>query len=453
MSKIKLIQFKLKSESSKDVLWSFFSTLIRMGGGLIILPIILIKFSPKELGLWYFFSTVGMFILMIDAGFCATLERNFRYVISNSKVYKYGVNNSISNHTAISLEEFMYVAKKIYFYLSMFSLIILTALTFYIIKILIESRLDLAKNLIAWFIYSISLCLNLRYYYRGAVLSGLNKIHLAQKIEVISSTINYFSTGIFVFLNFGLISLAAGTLIGLVIRIVLYEYYVKIIIVKTNKEKLIEILKILWPNTWRTGISNLLGYLIKYLNSYFITIFLGLQIMGSFGLTFQIITLIISISSIWINTAYPMLSTLRIEREYVKFYKLFYSRLEKGLISYVVLSLCFLFLGNWILTFLHTKTEILSTPFSLFIVSYMLIDFITNSYGYIIMTGNKIPFIKSSLITVTLIIIFNLIFNYFNFGLWGVLISTFLAGSLYNYWHWIYVGYNELENLIKNDCE
>jgi O-antigen/teichoic acid export membrane protein len=450
MKKIKSISELFKSDSSKDIIWSFFSTVIKIGGGLLVLPLILIKFSTEEIGLWYVFSTVGMFILMIDTGFSATIARNFRYVISNSSIFKNGINDIVTNSVVINTEELLYVSKKIYFYLAFVALIFLGGLSFYVNKLILEGGLDLVKNSVAWGIYSISICLNLRYYYNGAVLNGLNKIHLGQKIDAVSLIINYFSVIIFVYFGFGLISLSVGVLFGLVIRIILYEYFVKIEKVVVPNTKLVDTLRILWPNTWRTGVSNLLGYFIKYLNTYFITIFLGLKIMGSYGITFQIIVLIVGISSIWLNTAYPILNTLRIEKQYNTLYSLFYSRLKKGIVSYIILSTLFVFLGGWVLTFLHAKTQILSINFTLFILFYMFIDFIVNSYGYIIMSGNRIPFIKASLFTTALIIIFNLIFGYFNFGLWGILISTFLAGISYNYWFWIHEGYNELEKLKKN---
>jgi hypothetical protein len=74
----------------------------------------------------------------------------------------------------------------------------------------------------------------------------------------------------------------------------------------------------------------------------------------------------------------------------------------------------------------------------------MFVDYITNVYGYLIMTGNKVPFLKSSLITVVLILILNFVFNKLEFGMWGILSANFLAGLVYNYWYWIYNGYKEV---------
>jgi len=446
------IKLKLSRSASKDIIWSFFSTIVKIGGSLFILPLILIKFSTDELGLWYFFTSVGMFLMMLDVGFSATLARNFRYIISSKKIYKYDIDDTDKNNILnITTEEMLYVCKKIYYYLAIVSFVTLFLISFYIIKLIEQNQLDFFKSLLAWLVYSVSISLNLMYYYRGAVLNGLNKIELSQKIDITSLIVNYIFTAFFIFLNFGIISLAIGTILGLGIRIILYEYYIKLKKKKIGKEKLLKSLELIWPNTWRTGVCNILGYLIRYLPTFFITIFIGLEVLGSYGITFQIVILITSISTIWINTAYPKLNTLRIEIQYKEFKNLFYSRLKKGVLTYVLLSFFFLLLGRHFLNFIGAKTSILADSFIFFILLHMLIDFITNAYGYIIMTGNRVPFIKSSLINVVLIIFFNFIFNYFNFGLWGILIENFLGCILYNYWYWIFNGYVEVNSLIKKD--
>lgn len=442
---------KLRTDTTKDLIWSFAATGIRLGGGLIVLPFILTKFSPEELGLWYFFSTVGVFVLMIDTGFSVTISRNFRYVIAEKKIFKYTMDSSIENILTISIEDFYSVSRRFYTYISVISIIILALISFYIIELIRSNGLELKENLIAWILYAISISLNLKYYFRGAVLLGLNKIHLSQKIEVFSTVFNYGSVLLFLFLNLRLISLALGVIVGLIVRIILYEIFIDIKGGAISHKQFFNTLKTLWPNAWRTGASNVLGYLIRYLSSYFITIYLSLKEMGSFGITFQIVTIITSVSSTWINTVYPLLTSYRAERKFKQFYLLYYSRFRLGILTYLILSVLFILLGQWILGVIKSNTTLLEKPYILFILTYMFIDFLVNTYGYIIMTGNRIPFLSATFVTAILIILFNITFHYFNMSLWGVLLSTCLAGCCYNYWYWIYHGYKEVGNMIKEE--
>jgi len=109
------IKLKLSRSASKDIIWSFFSTIVKIGGSLFILPLILIKFSTDELGLWYFFTSVGMFLMMLDVGFSATLARNFRYIISSKKIYKYDTESKSrqSYFKTTSEHRFMRVGRKL----------------------------------------------------------------------------------------------------------------------------------------------------------------------------------------------------------------------------------------------------------------------------------------------------------------------------------------------------
>ena len=101
-----------------DFFWSVSSTLMKIGGSLLLLPIILNKFSVQEIGLWYFFTSVSIFVLMIDFGFSSTMSRNIRYVLSKGRIYKIGVDDSVENSLKISLEELFHLIRKIYKYIS-----------------------------------------------------------------------------------------------------------------------------------------------------------------------------------------------------------------------------------------------------------------------------------------------------------------------------------------------
>jgi O-antigen/teichoic acid export membrane protein len=402
------------------------------------------------MGLWFFFTSVGMFALMLDAGFSATLTRNFRYIISNSRIYKKGIDHSIGNSVKLSIEEMYFVAKRIYLYLSLFSIIVLALTTIFIFNLIQKNNLSMSEHFIAWIVYSVSIVLNLRFYYGGAVLNGLNQIASSQKIDIITLLINYSIASILIMLNIGLLSLSIGIIISLLFRIYLYKINILIGSNRITRKKFGLIFNILWPNTWKTGISNLLGYFIRYLSTYFIAFFLGLKISGSYGLTFQIILLIYAISNVWINTCYPILSSYRAENSRIKFYELFYINFKRSIITFLLLSMLFLLFGDFFLTLLGSNTPLLPFELTLFLIFHMFVDFVTNIYGYIIMTGNKVPFIKSSIITVVLIVILNIIFNQLNFGLWGVLIANFSAGLIYNYWYWIYNGYVDLAVFYKD---
>jgi O-antigen/teichoic acid export membrane protein len=431
-----------------DFFWSVSSTLMKIGGSLLLLPIILNKFSVQEIGLWYFFTSVSIFVLMIDFGFSSTMSRNIRYVLSKGRIYKIGVDDSVVNSLKISLEELFHLIKKIYKYISLFAVFILFLLTFLVVELIKKNGLDLQSNISYWIVYCISIVLNLRYYYGSSVLIGLNKISKSQQIEFYSLFFNFFISFIFIYLGIGLLSLALGNLAGFFCRFFLLKKNIHINDIDIEKSILRKSFNVIWPNTWRTGISNVLGYLIRYLSTYFVTFTYGLDNAGTYGLTFQCINVIVSFSFIWIQNVYPRLNSHRIEHLGHSFYKLFYKRFLYGILSYVFLSSAFLIFLK--LDLFSIRMKFLPQDMIIFLIIHMLFDLITNMFGYIIMTGNNVPFIKSSLLNVIMIIGFNFLFKLLNFGLWGILFSNFLAGLIFSYWYWIYKGSVELNMFKKN---
>ena len=55
------------------IAWNFLSTFLRVGAGVIILPMILRTMPPEQLGLWYVFGTLGAFATLLDFGFEPTV--------------------------------------------------------------------------------------------------------------------------------------------------------------------------------------------------------------------------------------------------------------------------------------------------------------------------------------------------------------------------------------------
>src|SRR5262249_55697048 len=60
--------------------WSFLATALRFGWALFILPLVLRRVPPEELGLWYVFLSLGALASLIDFGFAQTINRAAGYL-------------------------------------------------------------------------------------------------------------------------------------------------------------------------------------------------------------------------------------------------------------------------------------------------------------------------------------------------------------------------------------
>ena len=99
--------------------------------GLIVTPIILVKFTHEELAFWYLLQIMISFGLLSEAGFAHTLERSVAYFFAGAKRLPKNLKdyeNLQENSNQINfdqLKKLLYTSKGIYLILSFVTLILL----------------------------------------------------------------------------------------------------------------------------------------------------------------------------------------------------------------------------------------------------------------------------------------------------------------------------------------
>lgn len=68
-----------------DVVWSYISKFLGMASGVLVLPFILNKLSPEEIGLNYLMLTIGSMVYLLDFGFSPQFGRNITYAFSGAE--------------------------------------------------------------------------------------------------------------------------------------------------------------------------------------------------------------------------------------------------------------------------------------------------------------------------------------------------------------------------------
>jgi hypothetical protein len=103
----------------KTIIWSYTAQILNYGSGLILLPLILTKFNPEEIGLWYIFLGITSISVILDFGFLPNITRTISYIYSGAQsVTKEGLpETNLKNPTEINynlLKSVISVVKKIY---------------------------------------------------------------------------------------------------------------------------------------------------------------------------------------------------------------------------------------------------------------------------------------------------------------------------------------------------
>lgn len=427
-----------------DIVWSYMSQIFQFSASILILPIILVKLGHLEISLYYVFISIGLLINLIDFGLQPTISRVISYIYSGAQdLKKEGFNNS-SKKDKINyslLKSVIDCVKKVYRYMSILMFLIFSVIGSVYINSIIRGTNE--EIMIAWFLYLISVCFNLYYYYYTPLLLGRGLIKQSHKTIVYSKLVYIFIAYIGVIYGFGLIAIALANLIGSFVNRVLSSkmFYDKHTVkelkneipTKNNKE----ILSIIWTTSYKMGLVSLGSFLTYRSNIFFATSFLSINLVASYGLTIQATTILVKIATLYFNTMIPKFNFLRFNGLENKYKNLFANSWGIMLGIYLIGSVVILLFGNNLLNFIGSETLFLENHLFIIILITFLLEINHGISMSFLSTKNTVEYYKSAIITGVGTIVLSFIFlEYLELGIYGVLLSQFIASLVYNNWKW-----------------
>lgn len=441
----------------KDIAWNAMGTFMRVASGVIILPIILSTFPKAEYGLWIIFMYVGTIATLLDFGFSNAFGRNITYIFSGVKeIKKNGYVSVPQNDKSIDfglLKSVIVAMKKYYAILAgIFILLFGIASPFYLPYILQKNNYegDHQTVWIAWLIYGVLVAYQLYTYYYSSLLTGRGMVKRNQQAIIIGQTVRILAIYVLVLLNFGLIALVIGQFLGdyitrTVSRLFFYDKSIKTELADATSVKTSEILKIMFPNAAKIGITTLGGLLITKAAVPIASLYLPLEMIGSFGVTKMMIDLIASIGGIWFLTFYPKITSYRVNNEFDHLKRTYIKGKISLIFAFIIFGTGLVLLGNYALDLINSKTELL--PISMTIVLLIVVFLESNHVlsAQMLLTKNEVPFAKASILTglATIILLF-LGLKYAHLGVWSMFLAPGIADIAYQNWKWPFEVWKEL---------
>ncbi|MEG0795108.1 MAG: O-unit flippase-like protein [Odoribacter sp.] len=440
--------------TKKDVLWGYTAQFFNIGSGIILLPLILRLLSPELIGVWYIFLTISGLVQMLDFGFQPTFTRNVSYIFSGAtQIQAEGLDEKTIRLTTPNyplLKNLITEMKRFYRIISFGIILILLTLGSWYINNRTHHIPAHPEVMLAWLIYMISTVFNFYYSYYNALLTGKGLVKKNNQLIIITRAISLILAATGLLLGYGLIAVACANLCSIIINRILAVrfFYTKELkkILQTTLATSQKLLPIIWFNAKKVGISNLGGYFVQKGNLLFISMFLPLETVGSYGLTLNIITILSGISPLYLSTHLPEIYKDRIDHNMMEIRRIFGESILVYYLLYISGALVILISGNWILEFLHSKTLLIPLlPLSILLIT----QFLESNHGMaatLITTRNEVPYLKASLVSGFSIGILSLLsLSFTQWGITGVICLTGLVQISYNNWKWPLMVSHELE--------
>lgn len=432
----------------QDVVWSFVAQFFALGTSLITLPLVLRLLTAEEIGMNYLMMSVSAMVALIDFGFGPQFGRNITYVLAGSQeLRKEGVAPSTGEINYTLLSNMIGVARRVYQILAIITLtLMLTGGSVYIYHVT-DGFTNVNNSLVIWVIYSISVSCNVYYIYLGSLLSGRGLIKEARIAAIVSRIAQIIMTVAFLLLGWGLMGVVISNFIApfvnrfIALRI-FYDKEMKSCLAgacPTVAEQK-KLFKIIWYNAKKLGLSFLGAYVVNKFGIFIAGLFLSLAEIASYGLMVQFVGIINSLSSIFTGTSMPMFNSLRSEGRTQQLIERFAFTMSVYYTLFIVGCLSFIILGPWFLRLIHSNAALPAVGVILLYCLVVLLENNHSNFATFIVTGNKIPFVESSLIIGAAISIGSfLVLKYTSLGILGLVLVQGLCQICYANWKWPYV--------------
>lgn len=434
--------------SLENIKWGYIGQFFSFGTSILILPLLLRFLSKEEIGYNYLLVTISGLVGLLDFGFSVQFSRNFAYVFGGAqKLSREGVvitQNGIADINYFLLKTLISASKVVYQRISLLSLLILTSIgTAYVYKATSGFK-SVNNSLEIWILFSISVYFNIYFTYLNTILQGSGRIAELNKITIAGRLAQLFLNILFLFLGLGLFGIVLGNFT--------YPFLTRFLLIKQifNKElsdnlslhtihqsEITNTFDILWFNTKKLGLNFLGAYLINKSSLFLAGLYLSLADIASFGLMLQTYGIVLSLSSNVFNVFQPKIALARVKNDKELIMDLFSKSMSIFYSLFIIGALAIIYLGPFILKIIHSNISLPSKHFLLVYSITLLLEHNHSFFSTLIATGNKVPFVKSALISgIAILLGIVLWFQVFGANYWAMIIVPGIVQLSYNNWKW-----------------
>lgn len=431
-----------------DLIWNYIGTLISMGSSFILLPFLIRFLSSDELGLWYVYLAVANLAMLFEFGFTPTFSRNIVYVVSGAKhLTSTGAvcRSHISGINWHLLNTVIRTSKFIYAIIAVIIFILLASLGTYYISY-ISYGIDDYLLWPSWFVFCISIFLDLYFLYSITILRGYGDVAGENQAKTISKSCQMIITVVLLFSGFGLL----GASIGFFVNSIVLRVY-SILRLRQHRElelgrstdtalvqfnEMLSVFRTIFHLAWRDGIVQLAFFASSQATSILCSLFLSLEQTGVYSIMLQFATAVSNFSAAYPRAFYPSVQSSYAENDVQK---------EISIISSCIVAFWFLFIFSSIvitsvfLPLIPIFKPSIEINYFLFFVLLLYVALLQQHsiFCNYIISRNEIPYLRGFIVAAILgVLLVVLLCGVFRFGVWGLVLGQVVSQLLYNNWKW-----------------
>jgi O-antigen/teichoic acid export membrane protein len=439
-----------------DFAWGGLAQLLNLGAGLLILPLVLRRFSSADVGLWFAFMSLTGLAQLLELGFQPSIARAAAYVHAGAAgLLAEGLHADGAPAGDVRLDllfDLEQAARTVYRRVACVAAVALLAVATPYVYLLAKGHTDPGQAVAAWLLTAAGCVLNFYFGYYNALLQGRGDVTASNKV-IVNSKLAFIVLGVGLLLaGTGLIGLGLASVASTVVGRVLARRFHRAGAVPFvpghdphAPARRRAILRDLWPNARRLGLTNLGAFLILRANTLVAASFLGLQAAASYGLAVQLFQALLAIAAMPMLLHMPQLHRAQVERNAQALRELMGLALVTATTLYVLGALVVCTLGPWLLALVGSHTHLPAAAATALLALVIGLELHHGLFASLITSFNRVPFVHAAIVSGVAVLALSLLaVTTTSWGIAGLVATQGLVQLAYNNWKWPLEGLREL---------
>ena len=442
--------------SRRDNIWNLLGIALSMGANFIVLPFILMYLSDDAVAIYYIFLSLSSIATLFDFGFSPSIARSVNYAYSGaSDLKEQGADNEKKEEPNFALmKKVIQSCKVLYLLIGILALVVgATAGTFYVY--IITKEAFISDYMYPWLIYLLAIFLNIVFSYYNVFLRGVGAVTKINVATIISRMTQIVLCILLLVLGVGLLGVAIAYLVyGFLFRMISNFLFKKHNNIgaklkeeneKFNKSDFANIMKKMWPNTWREGLVTLSNYLVNQATTLIAPLFLSLTLTGIFSLATQLITAVATIASSVLNAYQPQLQSAFVNKDEEAQKRTLSLCVVSYFVLFVVTLIGLIFVGLPIIKLIKPTYQmdyyvLLGVALPIFLLNYR------NLFCSYISCTNRLIYYKAFVISSLISVVGSyVLLRFTNLGIYALIIGQLVSQLVFNVWYWPLFVHKELK--------
>ena len=439
---------------SSAVLWFWGVNALRFGSGLLLLPLLLHHLTREDLGFYYILLNLFAIVPLIDFGVAISVDRQVGYAMGGAQhLIPQGVarptEDAPPNYSLVW--KLMDTTRAYYRVLSIALFFVMGAVSAIIASFAAGQTSSPRLAWLATGIALLSLVFEIYWGWWNTFLCAMNRVQSSARIAFLGYVLRLAISCALLVGGAGIASVfVSGFVTSFVVRWASRRECLRLLPPrqepKLSRPEIWNVLKVLWPNSWRVGVQLLSGYLAVNANALICLHFFGLSTNAQYGLSLQIATIIQSMSSVWTSVKWPLISQLRARWDYSGLRQLLRPRVLLQSATFVVGAVVAVMAGPSLVAWIRPDKQLLPVTWFALLLIQAFFDMQVTFWTTFMATENRVPSFWPMTITncasVGLVVLF---IHITGLQAESFVLAALVAGSLFNYWYWPVAGARNLK--------